>query len=333
MTTTPSSTTSFVAVGDRRLDDPDAFEAVTTTLGRLAPTDILVRVHAVSVNPVDHKVRTSLHGESRQLGWDASGVVEAVGDDVDRFKAGDEVWYAGAIDRPGSNAELHVVDSRIVSHKPHKLAHTEAAALPLTSITAWETLFDRFGMTESSTGTLLVVGAPGGVGSILIQLAKQLPGVTVIATAGRPESREWVFSLGADHVVDRRNLATEVRATAPAGVDWIFTAHSSENIAAFAEIIKPFGQITAIDDPAELDLLPLKGKSVSWHWELMFTRSLFEADPRRQGALLKRIADMVDEGTIRSTLTTVIPNLNAESIRRAHRLIASGETIGKVVIG
>lgn len=327
------TTTAYLAQAGRELDDTDVFIARTVPIPELRPHDLLVRVHAVSVNPVDIKSRNSMSSGTRQLGWDASGVVEAVGPAVSRFSVGDEVWYAGDITRPGTNAELHAVDERIVGHKPTTLDHSAAAALPLTAITAWESLFDRFRLTADSTGTLLVVGAPGGVGSILIQLAKKLTGLTVIATASRPETSDWARSLGADHVVDHRNLAREVQDLAPDGVDLIFTAHSSGNVQTFADIAKPFAQITAIDDPQALDLLPLKAKSITWHWELMFTRAMFAtSDMIEQGNLLDEVARLVDNGTVRSTVTTVIPGLNAEGLRTAHRLVAAGTAIGKIVV-
>lgn len=328
-----TTTTAYLAQAGRELEDPELFITDTVMLPELDPHDLFVRVHAVSVNPVDIKIRDSMSSGTRQLGWDASGVVEAVGPAVTRFTVGDEVWYAGDITRPGTNAELHAVDERIVGHKPTTLDHPAAAALPLTAITAWESLFDRFRLTAGSTGTLLVVGAPGGVGSILIQLAKKLTGLTVIATASRPESREWVRSLGADHVVDHRNLTQEVQDLVPEGVDLIFTAHSTGNVQAFAEIAKPFAQITAIDDPQDLDLLPLKAKSITWHWELMFTRAMFTtSDMIEQGNLLDEVARLVDNGTVRSTVTTVIPGFNAEGLRQAHELVAAGTAIGKIVI-
>lgn len=325
--------TAYLAQAGRSLDDTDAFVARTVPVPDLRPHDLLVRVHAVSVNPVDTKVRVSLGEGERQLGWDASGVVESIGSAVTRFAVGDEVWYAGDLTRPGTNATLHAVDERIVGRKPRSLDHAAAAALPLTAITAWECLFDRFGLDTRSTGTLLVVGAPGGVGSVLIQLAKRLTGITVLATAGRPESREWVRSLGADHVVDHRRLVEEVQAVAPGGVDLIVTAHSTDNVEAFAQIIKPFGQITAIDDPQALDLLPLKAKSVAWRWELMFTRSMFgTADMHEQGRLLDEVSSLVDAGAVRSTVTTTIAGLDAQGLREAHALVGSGTVMGKVVV-
>jgi zinc-binding alcohol dehydrogenase family protein len=331
--TVPTSTRAFLAQAGRSIRDEDAFVARDVPLAPLRPHDLLVRVEAVSVNPVDTKSRHGLRSGTKQLGWDASGVVEAIGSAVTRFAVGDAVWYAGALDRPGTNAELHVVDARIVGRRPTSLDHAAAAALPLTGITAWETLFERFRLTEQSTGTLLVVGAPGGVGSVLVQLAKARTGLTVVGTAGRPESREWVTAMGADHVVDHRDLVRNVRAVAPEGVRYVFTAHSAGNVQAFAELLRPFGEVTAIDDPRGLDLYPLKRKSVAWHWELMFTRSSFGTpDMSEQGRLLDALADLVDAGRVRSTVTSVVQGFDAEGLREAHRQVAGGTTIGKVVV-
>ncbi len=341
MTTTPeprpadttATTTAWVARGGRGPADEDAFEEQTVEVAPPAGHDLRVRVVAVSVNPVDTKVHAGLAEGTRQLGWDASGVVEAVGSAVTRFAPGDEVYYAGDLTRPGTDTGLHLVDERVVGHKPVTLDHAQAASLPLTAITAWETLFERFGLTAGSAGTLLVVGGAGGVGSVLVQLARQLTGLTVVATAGREESRAWVRDLGAHHVVDRDDLVAAVGEVAPDGVDLVFTAHSAGNVEAFAEVLRPFGEVVAIDDPEALDLLPLKAKSIAWRWELMFTRSLQgTADLVEQGRLLDEVARLVDAGTLRHTATTVIEGLDATTLREAHRQLASGSTIGKVVL-
>ncbi|VXB79540.1 zinc-binding alcohol dehydrogenase family protein [Nocardioides sp. AX2bis] len=331
--TGPATTTAWVARGGRGPDDEDAFTETTVEVPAPEGHDLRVRVAAVSVNPVDTKVHAGLAEGTQQLGWDASGVVESVGSEVTRFAPGDEVYYAGDLTRPGTDAGLHLVDERVVGRKPATLDHAQAASLPLTAITAWETLFDRFGLAADSTGTLLVVGGAGGVGSVLVQLARQLTGLTVVATAGREESRAWVEGLGAHHVVDRRDLVAAVGEVAPDGVDLVFTAHSAGNVEAFAEVLRPFGEVVAIDDPEQLDLLPLKGKSIAWHWELMFTRSMQgTADLVEQGRLLDRVADLVDDGTLRHTATTVVEGLDATTLREAHRRLASGSTIGKVVL-
>lgn len=287
------------------------------------PRDLRVRVKAVSVNPVDYKVRRS--GGDKVLGWDAAGVVESVGSEVTLFAPGDEVYYAGAIDRPGSNSELHLVDERIVGRKPRSLDFAAAAALPLTTITAWETLFDRFRLAAESTGTLLVLGAAGGVGSMMIQLARALTRLTVIGSASRDESRKWALELGAHDVVGHDDL--------PEGVDYVFSPSTAGRIERFAEILRPTGEITAIDEPEGLDLLPLKSKSISFHWELMFTRSLFQTpDMIAQHELLDRVADLVDAGTIRSTLTTLLSPINATTLTRAHEMVEGGHMVGKVVV-
>ena len=317
------------------ISDPAALVDVEVPLPELRPHDVLVRVEAVSVNPVDSKVRSGLGPQQtpRILGFDAAGTVEAVGERVGTLSVGDEVWYAGDITRAGSNAELQAVDERIVSRKPASLSFPEAAALPLTTITAWESLFDRLRLDATSTGDLLVLAGAGGVGSMMIQLAKQLTGVRVLASAGKPESRAWVTGLGADEVVDHHDLVASVRAVAPGGVDLLFTPNSQGNVEAFAEVVKPFGEIVAIDDPVGLDLVPLKSKSIAWHWELMFTRSLFTTpDIAEQSRLLGEVAALVDAGRIRSTLTTAIGDFSAAGLRKAHRLVETGRTVGKVVV-
>ncbi|WP_327006743.1 zinc-binding alcohol dehydrogenase family protein [Dactylosporangium sp. NBC_01737] len=287
------------------------------------PRDLLVHVRAVSVNPVDFKVRRS--GGDKVLGWDAAGVVVTVGSEVSLFAPGDEVYYAGSIDRPGSNSRLHLVDERIVGRKPRSLDFAAAAAMPLTTITAWETLFDRFRLDAGSTGTLLVLGAAGGVGSMVIQLARALTGLTVIGSASRDESRKWALDLGAHDVVDHRDL--------PEGVDYIFSPRTAGRIERFAEILRPGGAITAIDEPEGLDLLPLKAKSISFHWELMFTRSLFQTpDMIAQHELLDRVADLVDAGAIRSTLATRLSPIDAATLTRAHEMVEDGHMVGKVVV-
>jgi NADPH2:quinone reductase len=289
----------------------------------------------VSVNPVDIKRRAGLgHSDSPAvLGYDAAGIVEEAGPEVSTLAVGDEVYYAGDVTRQGSNAELQAVDERIVAYRPGSLSFAEAAALPLTSITAWETLFDRFRLESGSTGRLLIVGAAGGVGSVMIQLAKQLTELEVLATATRPESRDWVCALGADRVVDHHDLVDSVRSHGVDEVDYIFSPHSRDNIDAYAEIIRPFGEITAIDEPEGLDVLPLKTKSVAWHWELMFTRSLFETpDMIEQKHLLSRVARLVDEQRLRTTVTESIHDFSAAGLRRAHELVESGRMTGKVVV-
>jgi len=317
------------------VSDPQCLVDVELPEPELRPRDVLVRVQAVSVNPVDVKRRAALEQSETPtvLGYDAAGTVEQIGPEVSTLETGDEVYYAGDVTRPGANAELQAVDERIAACRPGSLSFAEAAALPLTSITAWESLFERFGLTGNSRGTLLIVGAAGGVGSVMIQLAKQLTRVDVLATATRPESRDWVTGLGADHVVDHHDLVDSVRAHGVDGVEYIFSPHSRDNVDAYAEIIRPLGEICAIDEPEGLDLLALKTKSVTWHWELMFTRAMFETpDMIEQKHLLSRVAELVDEQRVRTTMTESIHDFSAAGLRRAHELVESGRMTGKVVV-
>ncbi len=317
--------------------DPSCLTDVELPVPEVGPRDLLVEVRAVSVNPVDVKVRANNDpdGTPKVLGYDAAGTVRAVGDAVALFDEGDDVYYAGAINRPGANSAFHVVDERLVGTKPGSLDFAQAAALPLTSITAWEGLFDRLGLTPSSTGTLLMIGGAGGVGSMVIQLAKALvPGLRVIASASRPESREWVLALGADDTVTHGDaLVADVQRVAPEGVDHIFSTNSAGQLAAFAEVLTPFGQIVAIDDPGLVDLSALKDKSITWHWEFMFTRSLHQTpDMVEQHVMLDRVASLADAGAIRSTVTRELRPINAETLRAAHAQVESGRTVGKVVV-
>ena len=324
-------TTAWIAHGGRTGED--AFTAERVPVPELRPHDLLVRVRAVSVNPVDTKVLKRLgDGESKQLGYDAAGVVEAVGERVSGFAVGDEVYYAGDISRPGTNAELHAVDSRIVAHKPANLDWAQAAALPLTTITAWESLFDKLRLTADSRGNLLVVGGAGGVGSVLIQLAKALTGVTVVATASRDESRAFVRELGADQVVGHRNLRDEVSAVAPEGVRWIFSSFTAGNLDAYQQLLQPFGEIVAIDDdPGPIGAL--KTKALSFHWEYMFARIIHETpDVAEQGRLLARTAQLVEQGRVRTTLGQRLAGLGPETLAEAHQILRSGTAVGKVSI-
>ncbi len=302
--------------------------------------DLLVEVCAISVNPVDAKMRVRSQppeGQPAILGWDAAGVVKAVGERVSLFKPGDAVWYAGAIDRPGCNSELHVVDERIVGRKPANLSFAEAAAMPLTAITAWEMLFDRLRvMRGGGEGrSLLIIGGAGGVGSILIQLARKLTGLTVIATASRPETAAWCRDLGAHHVIDHsRPLAVELAAIGASQVNMIAAITATEtHLPAYADIIAPQGSICVIDDPQTLDIMPFKRKSVSLHWEMMFTRSLFQMpDMAQQHALLHEMAAFVEAGMIRTTFGEHFGAINAANLKRAHALIESGRAKGKIVL-
>ena len=300
----------------------------------LGPHDLLVEVRAVSVNPVDIKVRAGVDPGDRPkvLGFDAAGVVIAVGDAVSAFAVGDEVYYAGSIGRPGSNQQYHLVDERITGHKPRNLDFAEAAALPLTTITAWESLFERWRLTAASTGTLLVMGAAGGVGSMVVQLARRLTGLTIIAATSRPESADWARGLGAHDVVDRRNLVAEIARIAPRGVNYVFSPYSAGMVETYAQVMAIGGSVVAIDEPEGLETLPLKDKSQGWFWEFMFTRPLVDAESPAQRELLDEVARLVDAGTLRTTLTTRLTPLDAASLRDAHRLVETSATIGKVVV-
>ena len=303
--------------------------------------DLLVAVRAVSVNPIDCKVRMRAQGTVEQpkiLGFDCAGVVQSVGSEVTLFKPGDEVFYAGSILRPGTNSELHLVDERLVGPKPRSLSFAEAAALPLTSVTSWELLFDRlripFGKLQYA-GSLLVIGASGGVGSILVQLARRLTGVTVLASASRPESRQWVLDNGAHHAVDHsRKLSQEVRKLGIEHVEFIIgLTHTGEHFDEIVELIAPQGAFALIDDPTEIDIRKFKPKSASLHWESMFTRSTFQTpDMIEQHRILRNISTLVDEGLLRSTLAQVAGRITAKNLRAAHAAIESGKSIGKIVL-
>ena len=303
--------------------------------------DLVVEVRAISVNPVDTKVRTRPAAPVdgwKVLGWDASGVVRAVGAEVTAFKPGDRVWYAGDITRAGTNAELHVVDERIVGRMPASLDFAQAAALPLTAITAWELLFDRLGLVPGkapSDARLLVIGAAGGVGSILVQLASRLTAATVIGTASRPETQDWVRELGAHHVIDHSQpLAEELKRVGINDVTHIASlTHTDHHFAQIVEAVAPQGRLALIDDPEPIDVRLLKRKSVSLHWELMFTRSMFgTADMVAQQRLLNEVAALVDAGVIRTTVAEHFGTINAANLERAHALLRSGKARGKIVL-
>jgi len=305
--------------------------------------DLLVEVKAISVNPVDTKVRrnvTPAAGELKVLGWDAAGIVRAVGPDVTLFKPGDAVWYAGDLTRPGTNAELHLVDERIVGHKPAALGFAEAAALPLTAITAWEMLFDRLGVSRDAGReqgkALLVTGAAGGVGSILVQLARQLTGLTVIGTASRAQTQAWVRELGAHHVIDHSKPLSEELARIGVGqVTHVASLTQTEqHYEQLIEALEPQGRLALIDDPVQpLDVMKLKRKSLSLHWELMFTRSLYQTeDMIEQHRLLERVSSLVDSGVLRTTLGEHFGRIDAANLRRAHALLESGKARGKIVL-
>jgi NADPH2:quinone reductase len=302
--------------------------------------DLLVEVKAVSVNPVDTKVRKRADpkgGAPKILGYDAAGVVAGVGSDAKLFKPGDEVFYAGSILRQGTDAEYHLVDERIVGAKPKTLDFAAAAALPLTSITAWEMLFDRLAVPRDGAEgrSLLIVGGAGGVGSIAIQLARHLTKLTIITTASRPETVAWCKELGAHHVIDHsKPMAAQLEAIGHRFVDYVFGVNASDqHYDTIVEIIAPQGKLGMIDDPGMFDANKLKGKSASLHWESMFTRSSFQtADMEAQHRLLSEVAKLVDTGVIRTTLAETLGTINAANLKRAHALIESGRARGKLVL-
>lgn len=323
------------------IDRPEALIDLELDVPEPGPRDLRVKVAAVSVNPVDTKVRRSRaaqNGVAEVLGWDAVGTVDAVGGEVRGFSVGDRVYYAGVINRAGTNAEYHLVDERIVGRAPSSSSDAEAAALPLTSITAWELLFERLGVAEGGGAGqhLLIIGGAGGVGSILIQLARQLTQLTVIATASRAESQAWCKELGAHHVIDHSQpLAAQLTAADISAVEHIAAlTQTDQHWKSLIEVAAPQGRIALIDDPATpLDIMPLKRKSLALCWELMFTRPLFQtADMAEQGKLLGRVAEMVDAGQLRSTLTEAKSPINAANLRAAHALLESGKARGKLVL-
>lgn len=333
------------AVGYKKslpIDTLDALIDFETARPEPKGRDIRVAVKAISVNPVDTKVRKRAEppaGETKILGFDAVGIVDAVGADVSLFKPGDEVYYAGSILRQGTNSEFHLVDERIVGHKPKTLSFAQAAALPLTSITAWELLFDRLGVAPGKSAeprSLLIVGGAGGVGSILIQLARKLTGLTVIATASRPESSKWCLDLGAHHVIDHSKPMKEQIAALKAPPVALIAAltNTEQHFAALADIIAPQGKIGLIDDPATPpNVMLLKGKAVSLHWESMFTRSSFQTDDMiAQHNLLDEVAKLIDEGVLKTTLDKVLGKINAANLKQAHAQLESGRSTGKLVL-
>ncbi|AZN34977.1 zinc-binding alcohol dehydrogenase family protein [Pseudoalteromonas sp. Xi13] len=301
--------------------------------------DILVEVKAVSVNPVDFKIRQAMpaaEGEYKVIGWDATGVVKSVGENVSLFKPGDKVWYAGDITRSGSNAQFQLVDERIVGHMPSSLSYGEAAALPLTSITAWELLFDRLNVAKNDDSkSILVIGAAGGVGSIMVQLLKQRTKLNIIASASRAETISWLEDLGADTIVNHRNpLSEEFAAKKLSEVDYVVSLNNTEqHLPEIEKVVKPQGQFALIDDPETLNIVPFKNKSVSVHWELMFTRSLFKTDDmQEQHVILNNVATMIDQGLIKTTVGEHLGKINAANLRKAHQHLESQTAKGKVVL-
>ncbi len=324
------------------IDDPDSLFDTELPLPEPGPHDLRVRIEAVSVNPVDTKVRAPKPQQEtapKVLGFDAAGVVDAVGSEVTGFAPGDAVYYAGDVTRPGSNAQFQLVDARLVARKPGSLDFAQAAALPLTAITAWELLFERMPFAFEGGGagrTLLVIAGAGGVGSIAIQLAK-LAGFTVIATASRPETVAWCHDMGADHVIDhRQDLAPQLQALGLDSIDAaINLADTDRYWQALGELLAPQGHVGLIVEPAGALKIgdPYKAKCIGIHWEMMFARPRFRtADMGEQGRILARVAELVDTGKLRGTCTATLSPIDAANLREAHRRLESGRTIGKLVV-
>jgi NADPH2:quinone reductase len=312
------------------------FSIQELSMPELREFDILVGIKAISINPVDYKIRSSRSSTNERpvvIGWDAAGVVEAVGAKAHGFKVGDEVYYAGDLTRDGSYAELQAVDSRIVALKPKTLSFTEAAALPLTSLTAYESLFGSKFKTED-TSKVLIIGGAGGVGSVAIQLLRAKSKAQVITTASRPDTVEWVKKMGADIVIDyKNNLKVELDKNKLGEVDIVFgTIHSEQYLKVIPTILRPFGHFILIDDPESLNIKDFKSKALSVHWELMFTKSLFSYELESQGKILSEVASLVDAGKMKTTMNKVLKGFTTENIREAHTILESGKSIGKIVV-
>lgn len=327
------------------IDDSESLQDIELNQPTATGRDLLVKVGAVAVNPVDYKVRhrvSPIKGEYKVLGWDAVGEVVATGETVTKFNPGDMVYYAGDLNRQGSNAEFQLVDERLVGSKPKSLSAADAAALPLTSITAWELLFEHLGLkqqspdsTDKSDEVILVVGAAGGVGSILVQLAKSITGATIIGTASRESSAKWVKELGADYVVDHsKPLAPQIEALG-CQLTHVASLNSTDSyFESYVELLAPFGKIAMIDDPEKpLEVMKMKPKSISLHIEFMFARSMFNAtDMDEQGRLLNRVSDLVDRGYLQTTAGKNLGTINADNLKAAHKELESGKSIGKIVL-
>lgn len=336
------------AIGYRHslpINDPASLIDIELPQPTASGYDLLVRVKSIAVNPVDYKIRQNIApegGEYKVIGWDAVGEVVAVGESVSNFKPGDMVFYAGDLNRQGSNAEYQLVDERIVGNKPKSLSESEAAALPLTAITAWELLFERLAIKQQhpeskdqSSDVLLITGAAGGVGSILVQLASALTGATVIGTASRESSSNWVKSLGADYVIDHtKPLLAQIEQLNIGQVTHVASlTHTDSYLDSYVELLAPMGKLALIDDPQSLDISKLKLKSISLHWEFMFTRSMFKtSDMSKQHELLNKVADLIDQGVIKTTVGKNLGLINAENLRAAHEELESGKSIGKIVL-
>ncbi len=327
------------------INDPESLTDIELPQPIATGHDLLVKVKAIAVNPVDYKIRHIVspdEGEYKVLGWDAVGEVVATGEAATQFKPGDAVYYAGDLNRQGSNAEYQLVDERLVGSKPKSLSDAEAAALPLTAITAWELLFEHLSIqqqspdsTEQSDEVILVIGAAGGVGSILLQLVKAITGATIIATASRESSQAWVRKLGAHHVVDHTQpLQPQIEALGIGQVTHVASLNSTDAyFESYTELLAPFGKIAMIDDPKSFDVMKMKPKSLSLHIEFMFARSMFKAaDMNEQGRLLNRVSDLVDQGYIQTTVGKNLGTINADNLKAAHEELESGRSIGKIVL-
>lgn len=324
------------------ISDEASLQDITLPVPVVSGRDLLVEIKAIAVNPVDTKIRSNSQPEAdswKVLGWDAAGVVVGVGDAVTGFKPGDRVWYAGDLTRSGSNAQYQLVDERVVGNMPETLNFADAAALPLTAITAWEMLFDRLriapGHQHHGDESLLVIGAAGGVGSILVQLASRLTGLTVIGTASRPESQAWLQRLGVHHVINHHHsLSEQLHAVGINAVDHVISLnHSDMHLDEIVLSLKPQGQFGLIDDPQSLNVRALKSKSLSLHWEFMFTRSMYQTpDMIAQQQLLNDMASLLDSGVLQTTAGEHLGTINAANLRTAHAMLESGKTVGKIVL-
>ncbi len=326
------------ALGYTQAHTLDAFNLQLTELPDPIPTgrDLLVEVKAIGLNPIDYKIRSRRSGTDGQpviLGWDAAGIVRASGNEATHFKVGDEVFYSGDLNRPGCYATRQLVDEQLVALKPKTLSFADAAAFPLTSLTAYEMLFEKIGLIGSDRRTVLIIGGAGGVGSQAIQLLKLKTSMTIIATASRSESQQWVAGLGADHVVSHQNFVSEIRALGIQFVDFVFsTTHSGQHWSNMAEIIAPFGEIGLIDDADGLDISIFKRKAVSLHWELMFTKSMFGYRMESQGKILSEVKNLIESGRMRTTANRVLNDLTVENLRAGHTMLEQHTNVGKMVV-
>lgn len=321
------------------IENVKSLQDIELDIPKATGRDILVEIKAISVNPVDYKVRAGMPSEGdswKVIGWDATGIVKEVGKDVSLFKVGDEVFYAGDFKRQGSYAEYQVVDERLVGKKPTSLSFAEAAALPLTTLTAWELLFDRLQVEKDNPKkSILVIGAAGGVGSILVQLANQLTQLNIIGTASRDETTSWLKELGADSVINHRNkLSEEFEKHQLPAPDYVVSLNGTEQHAdEIVKLIKPQGKFGFIDDPKSLNVMPFKNKAVSTHIEFMFARSMFQTDDMiEQHHILNEVSKLIDNGVIKTTLDTNLGKINAENLRKAHALLESHTAKGKIVL-